>query len=209
MLARLQYAAFSLPFLRTLFSKTLEAAGLPVDLVQLCTGHADTGAALIPLVDKLTFIGSPGVGKAVMRTAADTLTPVVLELGGKDAAVVFDDADVPQVQNLLMRGVFQNAGQNCIGIERILVQDGIYDGFVKEMEKRVGALRQGPPLGFGLGEGEVDVGAMVLPQSIGRIEELVKEAVAKGARCLVGGKRFVHPKYPKVGWAKAGKAVSA
>ncbi|KAI9010207.1 Aldehyde/histidinol dehydrogenase [Hyaloraphidium curvatum] len=192
-----QYSAFTLPFLRNLFRAALQASGLPENLIRLCTGHAATGAALIPLVDKMTFIGSSGVGKAIMSKAAETLTPVVLELGGKDAAVVFDDADLGQVFNVTMRGVFQNAGQNCIGIERVLVQRGVYDKFVAEIEGRISKLRQGAPLGFGLGEDEVDVGAMVLPHSLDRIQELVDDAVKSGARLLVGGKRTVHLRWPK------------
>jgi acyl-CoA reductase-like NAD-dependent aldehyde dehydrogenase len=99
-----------------------------------------------------------------------------------------------------MRGVYQNAGQNCIGIERVLVEKPVYQAFVVEMEKRVKALRQSAPLGFGLGDEQADVGAMVLPASLGRIQELVDDAVKKGARLLVGGKRYEHPRWPKVGW---------
>lgn len=141
-----------------------------------------------------------------MKTASETLTPVVLELGGKDAAVVFADADLPQVENVLMRGVYQNAGQNCIGIERVLVEKPVYESFLNEMEMRIKALRQGAPLGFGVGEEQADVGAMVLPQSIDKIQELVDEAVKKGARLLVGGKKYTHQRWPKVGivvaWAR-------
>jgi len=93
-------------------------------------------------VDKVTFIGSPGVGKKVMAAASDNLTPVVLELGGKDPMVLCDDADFSQSCNVAMRGFFQNCGQNCIGLERLVVQAPIYDRVVDELTKRVRALRQ-------------------------------------------------------------------
>jgi aldehyde dehydrogenase (NAD+) len=110
-----------------------------------------TGAALVPAVDKLTFIGSPGVGKLVMGTAAKTLTPVCLELGGKDAAVICDDCDFEQVVAITLRGTFQNCGQNCIGLERLVVNANIYDKFVNRMEKEVNNLTQGTVLCFATG----------------------------------------------------------
>lgn len=136
-----------------------------------------------PLPSTAALAGSPGVGKLVMRQAAETLTPVVLELGGKDAAVVCDDCDygqVPwcgkkgqrgadpapdrrcppsamQVVNLAMRGTYQNCGQNCIGLERLVVQAAIYDKFVAKMAEKVNKLVQGPPM-----EGAFDCGAMTM-----------------------------------------------
>ena len=98
-----------------------------------------------------------------MKKASETLTPVVLELGGKDAAVIFDDCDFNQVIQIAMRGTFQNCGQNCIGLERLVVHEKIYDKFVKEMEKRIGALRQGPPLSASK---SVDCGAMTMAQAV-------------------------------------------
>lgn len=121
----------------------LRARGHSEELVQVVNGFGATGAALIPRVDKLTFIGSPQVGKLVMRQAAESLTPVVLELGGKDAAIVCDDADLAQVVNLAMRGTFQNCGQNCIGLERLVVHAKVYDDFVGRVEGLVRGLVQG------------------------------------------------------------------
>jgi aldehyde dehydrogenase (NAD+) len=120
-----------------------------------------------------------------MRTAADTLTPVVLELGGKDAAIVCDDCDFDQVVDIAMRGTFQNCGQNCIGLERLVIHSKIYDRFVQAVAAKVAALSQGPPL-----SATVDCGAMTMGAAeIGRIEKLVQQAVDSGARLLAGGKR--------------------
>ena len=110
--------------------------------------------------------------------------PCVMELGGKDPFVVCDDADLKGVFSLLIRGCYQNAGQNCIGVERVLVQDGIYDAFISEAVKRVRALRQGQPT-----KGVFDVGSTTMPGQLHIIETLVNDALLKGARALVGGKR--------------------
>jgi acyl-CoA reductase-like NAD-dependent aldehyde dehydrogenase len=143
---------------------------------------------------QITFIGSPEVGKLVMRHASKTLTPVILELGGKDVAIVFDDCDYNQVREVALRGTFQNAGQNCAGLERLVVQEGIYDKFVADMEARISKLRVGPPLG----DEQVDMGAMTMYTQLAKVQELVDDAVSKGARLLVGGNAYNHPKYPKV-----------
>ena len=116
------------------------------------TGFGATGAALVNSgVDKIVFIGSPAVGKLVMRAAADTLTPVVLELGGKDAAIVCEDADFGQVVNLALRGTFQNCGQNCIGLERLVVHAALYDKLVDALAPKVRGVHMGQ---VGVGEAE-------------------------------------------------------
>ena len=118
-----------------------------------------------------------------------------VELGGKDAAVILDDvADVNKVASILLRGVFQSAGQNCIGIERVVACAGVYDQLVSTLEPRVRGLRVGSALDDGEG---VDVGAQISGQSFERLERLVRQAVAGGARCLVGGKRYHHPQHTK------------
>lgn len=161
----------------------LKAAGHSTDLVQIVTGYADTGAALVSSgVDKIVFTGSAKVGKLVMRAAAENLTPVVLELGGKDPMVIFDDCDFDQVVHVALRGTYQNSGQNCVGAERFFVHKPLLQKFLDAIVPRVKELRQGPPL-----TQEVDVGALVLPGEARRMEELVQDAVAKGAKVLVGG----------------------
>ncbi|KAJ1824986.1 Meiotic Sister-Chromatid recombination aldehyde dehydrogenase [Coemansia sp. RSA 2671] len=191
-----EHVAWSMAYWEQMVKRALNVCGHDPELVQFVTGFADIGSALTmsPLVDHITFIGSPEVGKLVMKSASANLTPVTLELGGKDCAIVFADADMSQCIPVLMRGVIQNASQNCIGIERILVQEGAYDKFVAEMERRIKAVRLGAVLDDG--DAGVDCGAMVLSNCFGRLESLIADAVSKGARCLVGGHPYVHPRHP-------------
>ncbi|KAI2467839.1 ALDH-like protein [Annulohypoxylon bovei var. microspora] len=170
----------------------LVAHGHDPQLVQTVVCWPQTAAHLTshPGVRHLTFIGSRPVCHAVAASAAKTLVPVVAELGGKDAAVVLDSAapDLGRIVEILMRGTFQASGQNCIGIERIIAAPGVYDKLVAMLEPRVKALRLGL---------DKDVGAMVSDASFARFEGLVADAVARGARLLAGGKRYVHPEHPK------------
>ena len=118
-----------------------------------------------------------------------------MELGGKDPAIILDDVANPEsLASILMRGVFQSAGQNCIGIERIVALPKSYSSLIRILEPRVRALRVGNALDDPDG---VDVGAMISDTSFIRLENLITEAVNQGAKCLVGGKRFTHPKYSK------------
>ncbi|RYP24154.1 hypothetical protein DL765_000649 [Monosporascus sp. GIB2] len=144
-----------------------------------------------PGISHVTFIGSRPVCHQVAAAAARQLTPLVAELGGKDAAVVLDSApprDLPRIAEILLRGCFQAAGQNCIGIERIVAAPRAYERLVEVLEPRVRALRLGL---------EADVGAMVSDASFARLEALVADAVRDGARLLVGGKRYAHPDHPR------------
>ena len=144
-----------------------------------------------PGISHVTFIGSRPVCHHVAAAAAKSLTPVVAELGGKDAAVVLDSAvargDLPRIAEILLRGTFQASGQNCIGIERVVAQPRAYEALVSMLEPRVRELRLGL---------DGDVGAMVSDASFARLEELVADAVARGARLLVGGARYRHPDHP-------------
>lgn len=179
-----EHACWSSEFYGKIVKEILKSLGHSPDLVQIVTGFGETGSALTTSgVDKLTFIGSPEVGKLVMRDASSTLTPVLLELGGKDAAVVCEDCDYNQVVQLALRGTFQNCGQNCIGLERVVGLKGVYDRLVADMSKHVTSLTQGPPL-----EGDFDCGAMTMGTTqIEGIQKLVDDAVAKGARLIAGG----------------------
>ncbi|KAG1064098.1 hypothetical protein G6F42_027072 [Rhizopus arrhizus] len=123
-----EYVAWSSSYYEKIIKTCLSANGVDPDLVQFVSGFADVGEEIIRCgVNHVTFIGSPAVGKLVQRNAADYLVPCVLELGGKDCAILLKDADLVQAVPVLMRGVFQNCGQNCIGIERIIVASEIYD----------------------------------------------------------------------------------
>jgi len=171
-----------------LLRDVLRGRGHDPELVQLVTGYGLTGQALIRSgVEKIFFTGSPENGRRVMATAAESLTPVVLELGGKDPMIICDDADIGQAADAAMLGVYTACGQMCVGAERIYVFDRVHDDFVGRVLGRVQALRQGAALSEE--PGEVDIGAMTMPRQIEIIQALVDDAVAKGARVLTGGRR--------------------
>ena len=180
-----EYASWSSQHYLDLIRDVLRKCGHDPDLVQVVTGYGPTGAALVRSgVDKIFFTGSPWNGSKVMENAAHDLTPVVLELGGKDPMIVCDDADLGRALDSGMLGVFTACGQMCVGAERLYVFDSVYDAFVGRLVERVRALRQGPPL-----SALVDVGATTMPRQLEIIEELLADAVEKGARVLVGGQR--------------------
>jgi acyl-CoA reductase-like NAD-dependent aldehyde dehydrogenase len=183
-----EWTSWSAADFQAIFDDVLGASGHDKALVQIITGGADTGAALVGSgVDKIFFTGSPHNGRKVMATAAETLTPVVLELGGKDPMIVCDDADLAQAVGAALFGVFTNSGQMCIAAERLYVFDAVYDIFVRRVVAAARALRQGAPTEDR--GGEHDVGALTMPGQLEILERLVADAVAKGARVLVGGKR--------------------
>jgi acyl-CoA reductase-like NAD-dependent aldehyde dehydrogenase len=131
------------------------------------------------------FTGSTEVGKKVMERASRTLTPAGLELGGKDPMLVLADADLERAANAAVHYSMQNGGQTCISVERVYVEEPVYDEFVSKVEQKMRALRQGVPGGAG----SVDIGAVTSPPQMDLIDEHVRDAVAKGARALVGGRR--------------------
>ena len=174
------------PLTSLLMEEMLRECGMPEDVYQVCIGAGgDVGNALIDAVDAIMFTGSTEVGKKVMQRAAKTLTPVALELGGKDPMIVLSDADLERAANGAVHYALQNGGQTCISVERVYVEEPIYDQFVAKVEEKMRALRQGVP-----GEaGSVDIGAITSPPQVDVIDSHVQDAVAKGARVLVGGKR--------------------
>ncbi len=131
------------------------------------------------------FTGSVETGKRVMARAAQTLTPVSLELGGKDPMIVLADADLERAANAAVSYGMNNSGQVCISVERVYVEEPVYDEFLDRVAGKVEALRQGPPGAAG----SVDVGAIIFPPQIELIEAHVRDAVAKGARVVTGGSR--------------------
>ncbi len=180
-----EYVAWSSARFQRIFDEAFEKAGFSKDLVQVVNGFADTGRALVSSgVDKIIFTGSMANGRKVIAESAKNLTPLILELGGKDAFIVCDDADVEQAAHGALAGSFIAAGQNCLASERFFVFDKVYDAFLSRVVDLTKELRQGPPL-----RGTVDVGAMTSPHQIEIVERLVDDAVKKGARVLVGGKR--------------------
>lgn len=154
------------------------AAEYPV--LQVVTGAGDTGAALCRAgIDKLAFTGSTATGKQVMATCAETLTPVIIEAGGKDALIVDEDADVPAAARAAVWGAMSNAGQTCIGIERVLAHTDVYDDLVAEITRLAAELRAGA-------DDAADLGPITLPTQTGIIGDHVEGALADGARLVVG-----------------------
>ncbi len=183
------------PLTSLLMLEMLQDCGMPENVFQVITGTGETGAALVDHVDYVMFTGSTKTGKKVLARAAETLTPVGLELGGKDPMIVLSDADVDRAANLAAYYSMNNGGQVCISVERVYVEAPVYDEFVGKVVEKVRALRQGKPVG----PGTVDVGAVIFPPQIDTIDAHVKDAVAKGAKVLIGGKpaegegRFYEP----------------
>ena len=182
--------AWSTQLFQNILDKALAKEGFSPDTVQIINGYGDTGAALVRSgVQKILFIGSVGNGRRIIEGSAQHLTPVIMELGGKDPMIVCEDADLQQAVHSALGGCFINLGQNCIASERIIVLDAIYDRFVAEISKLTGNLRQGAPSK----PGDFDVGAVCSPLQIKVIDTLVSDALANGAKALVGG---VLPKGP-------------
>ncbi|RDA94569.1 hypothetical protein CP533_2388 [Ophiocordyceps camponoti-saundersi (nom. inval.)] len=142
-----------------------------------------------PTVSHVTFVGSRPVARLVASAAARVPKPIVAELGGKDPCIVLDSAadDLGRIVEVILRGAFQAAGQNCIGIERVIASPSVYKRLVAALEPRIRALRLGP---------EADVGALISDEPLQRLEDLVDDAVSRGARLLVGGHRHHHAHYP-------------
>ena len=173
------------PLTSLLIEEGLRESGIPDDVFQVLVGRGPIGMPLIDLVDFVMFTGSTETGIKVAERAAKTLTPVSLELGGKDPMIVLADADLERAANAAVFWSMQNTGQTCISVERVYVEEPIYDQFTSLVADRARALRQGVPGEFG----SVDVGSFINPPQIDIVEEHVNDAVKKGARVLAGGHR--------------------
>jgi acyl-CoA reductase-like NAD-dependent aldehyde dehydrogenase len=173
------------PLTALLTAEMMKESGLPDGVLQVVTGVGPTAEALIDEVDFIMFTGSTATGKKVMARAAQTLTPVSLELGGKDPMIVCADADVDRAANAATTYAMNNSGQVCISVERVYVEQPIYDSFVAKVLENVGNLRQGPPAG----PGEVEVGAITGPGQIDIIDRHVSDARDRGASVIAGGHR--------------------
>jgi len=171
------------PLTSLLMAEGLRECGLPENVFQVATGRGAAGAALIEHVDMIMFTGSTKTGRKVAEAAARRLIPASLELGGKDPMIVLSDADVERAANFATYYSMQNAGQTCISIERVYVEEPVYDEFVAKVSEKVRALRVGKPAG----PGSMDVGAITFPPQLETIKDHVADAVQKGARVVVGG----------------------
>ncbi len=171
------------PLTSLLIAEGMRECGLPENVLQIATGRGETGAALVEQVDMIMFTGSTKTGRKVAEAAARRLIPCSLELGGKDPMIVLSDADVERAANFATYYSMQNAGQTCISIERVYVEDPVYDEFVAKVSEKVRELRVGKPEG----PGTVEVGAITFPPQLDTIKDHVADAVQKGARVLTGG----------------------
>lgn len=159
-------------------------AGLPKDVVQVIHGYGDIGAALVDAdTDIVAFTGSTSVGKSIAAQAAQALKPVLLELGGKDAQIVLEDAAIKDAARAAINfGVF-NGGQQCVGIERVYVVAEVYDQFMAEAIEAVGRINAAT------GDSG-DIGPFISPEQADVVEAQLNEAVADGARLLAGGSKI-------------------
>jgi acyl-CoA reductase-like NAD-dependent aldehyde dehydrogenase len=174
------------PLTSLLMLEMLKDCGMPEDVFQVATGQGSVvGPPLIDEVDVVMFTGSTETGKRVMAQAAETITPTYLELGGKDPMIVLSDADLERAANAATYYSMNNTGQVCISVERVYVEEPVYDEFVSKVTEKMRAIRQGVPGG----PAQVDVGSLTFPPQMDVVEAHVKDAVEKGAKVLVGGKR--------------------
>jgi acyl-CoA reductase-like NAD-dependent aldehyde dehydrogenase len=158
---------------------------LPPDLLQVVIGAGPTGAALVDHVDMVCVTGSPETGRRVMERASRRLTPVLLELGGKDPMIVLADADLDRAARAAAWGGCMMSGQVCMSVERVYVEQSVLEPFTQKLVAQMKALRVGPngP------EADIDYGAFTSPRQMAIVEEHLADAVAKGARVLTGGRR--------------------
>jgi len=176
------------PATHRLIGTVLREAGLDHGVVNVLTHQPADAAAIVealiadPAVRRVNFTGSTRVGKMVAITAAKYLKPVLLELGGKAPLIILDDADLDAAVNAAAFGAFLNQGQICMSTERIIVDEKVADEFARKFVAKVKTLPCGDPR-----KGEVVLGAVVGMPTVDRVQALVKDAVARGAKVLVGG----------------------
>jgi aldehyde dehydrogenase (NAD+) len=165
------------PLSALLFADVLRQAELPPGVVNIVTGDGSTGAALVDSdVDKIAFTGSTEVGKAIQRRVAGSGKKLTLELGGKAANILFDDAALDQAVEGIINGIYFNQGHVCCAGSRLFVQESIYEPAIEKLKRRMGTLRVGDPL-----DKNTDVGAINSREQLNRIEELVQSGRDEGA----------------------------
>jgi aldehyde dehydrogenase (NAD+) len=167
------------PLTALLLAEVLQQAELPPGVVNIITGAGETGAALVnhPGIDKVAFTGSTEVGKEIQRAVAGTGKKLTLELGGKAANIVFDDAPIDQAVEGIVNGIFFNQGHVCCAGSRLLVQESVADNVLDRLKQRLATLRLGDPL-----DKNTDIGAINSPQQLAKIRELSTAGEAEGAQ---------------------------
>ncbi|MGX1799825.1 aldehyde dehydrogenase family protein [Streptomyces albidoflavus] len=166
------------PLSALFFADICRSAGLPKGVVNILPGYGDAGAALTahPDIDKVAFTGSTAVGKEIARTVAGTRKKLTLELGGKGANIVFDDAPLDQAVEGIVSGIFFNQGQVCCAGSRLLVQESVAEEVVDALKRRLTTLRLGDPL-----DKNTDIGAINSAEQLARITALTDAGEAEGA----------------------------
>jgi acyl-CoA reductase-like NAD-dependent aldehyde dehydrogenase len=155
-------------------------------VLQVVHGLGDTGAALCRAgADKISFTGSTRTGKRVMAACAETLTPVLMECGGKDVLIVDADADLDAAADAALWGGMANAGQTCVGVERVYALDGVYDQFVEKLVARASKLTTGAAP-------DAEIGAITMPAQLDVIRRHIDDALARGGKAVLGGPESVH-----------------
>ncbi|WAC66290.1 aldehyde dehydrogenase family protein [Agrococcus sp. SL85] len=165
------------PLSAMLFAEVCEQAGLPAGVVNILTGAGETGAALVrhPGVDKVAFTGSTAVGREIAKAVAGTEKRLTLELGGKGANIVFDDAPIDQAVEGIVNGIFFNQGHVCCAGSRLLVQENVHDAVLERLKERMSTLRLGDPL-----DKNTDIGAINSAEQLERITRLVELGESEG-----------------------------
>ncbi|MDX1872185.1 aldehyde dehydrogenase [Mycolicibacterium sp. 120266] len=174
------------PLTTNLFAEVFAEAGLPEGVLSVVPGGPDTGRALTnnPELDKFTFTGSSAVGKEIGKIAAEKLKPCTLELGGKSAAIILEDADLDSTLPMLVFSGLMNCGQACVGQTRILAPRSRYDEVVEKLAAAVGAMQVGLP-----DDPAAMIGPLISEKQRERVEGYIKKGVEEGARIVAGGSR--------------------
>ena len=175
----------STPLSGHLIERLFEEAGFPKGLVRAVSGSGAGPALSKSSVDKIVMTGGGSTGRSVVKDASEKLTPVVLELGGKDAMIVLGDADIERAVSCAVWGSFVNSGQVCAGIKRIYIQTDVFDAFSNMFVQRTGTIKQGD----GWDDPEISMGPMIDQDSIDKMTAIIKKAESEGGTVLIGGKR--------------------
>ncbi|MAS04976.1 MAG: carnitine dehydratase [Ahrensia sp.] len=170
--------------------KLLKKAGLPAGVVNVVTGGADVGRAMVthPDIAKISFTGSPAVGRSIAAMAGEALKPVSLELGGKSPNIIFDDADPEAATVGALAGIFGATGQTCVAGSRLLVQKGLYNEIIERLVGRAKAIRLGDPL-----DKASEMGTAANRPQFERIMQSIEGAKSAGAKLMTGGARATGP----------------
>ena len=179
------------PLTALLFAEVCQQADLPPGVVNIVTGAGETGRAVVEHgdVDKVAFTGSTEVGKSIARAVAGTRKSLTLELGGKAANIVFDDAPIDQAVEGIVQGIFFNQGHVCCAGSRLLVQENVHDEVIASLQRRIGTLRVGDPL-----DKNTDIGAINSAEQLARIRELSDYRRGRGRAPLAAGLRAARPR---------------